>query len=104
MYSNNIIITIVYCISITIHITVAGCKPISVCWLHGKEEIPDNSKIYSMEREGAVHRLIISEVFPEDGGVYLVEAFNEYGEAATSCVLTVQGEGSRDIMCTHCTR
>ena len=69
---------------------LAGRKPLEVCWLHGKEEIKADSKIYQMERDGTVHRLVIAEVYPEDGGVYLCEAYNEYGDAESSCFLTVE--------------
>ena len=61
--------------------------------MHGKEEIKADSKIYETVREGNSHRLLIAEVFPEDGGLYVCEAYNEYGDTDTSCLLTVQGKG-----------
>ena len=42
--------------------------------------------------EGRVHKLIIPDVLPEDEGVWLCEAYNNYGDVDTSCKLTVRGK------------
>jgi len=40
-------------------------------------------------RDGSLHSLTIADAFPEDSGVYVCQAVNQYGSAETACTLTV---------------
>lgn len=60
-------------------------------WLHNEKEIkPSND--FQYETDGDKYKLIITEIFPEDSGTYTCEAFNDAGEAFSSCTLIVIGE------------
>ena len=65
-----------------------------VCWLRGKVEITKESQIYRVSSEGRVHRLVIPEVYHEDAGIFICEAYNDFGDEDTTCRLVVHGEAS----------
>ena len=65
--------------------------PIEVIWLHNDQEIKKTSTVYQMVSDGNVHRLVIPEVFPEDGGSYVCEVYNDIGDEDCQCTLTVEG-------------
>ena len=44
-----------------------------------------------MVSSGHTHTLIIPEVFPEDEGEYVCEAYNDFGDTDTFCRLVVKG-------------
>ena len=44
-----------------------------------------------MLADGHTHTLIIPEVFPEDQGEYVCEAYNDFGDTDTFCRLVVKG-------------
>ena len=37
-------------------------------------------------------RLVLPEVYPEDGGLYICEAYNEVGDEDSACTLSVMGK------------
>lgn len=81
-------------------ITIVCCtgeSSFDVVWLHNEKEIK-NSKDFQYQTEGSDYKLVITEIFPEDGGIYTCEAFNDAGEAFSSCTLVVLGELSIDIL------
>ena len=47
--------------------------------------------------EGEVHKLIIPEVFPEDSGLFMCRAFNDFGIA--ECTAELYIEGISDYTC-----
>lgn len=49
------------------------------------------SKDFTYKNEGDDYILEIAEIFPEDSGIYTCEAFNDGGEAFSSCTLNVNG-------------
>lgn len=68
----------------------SGESSFDVVWLHNEKEIK-NSKDFQYQTEGSDYKLVIQEIFPEDGGIYTCEAFNDAGEAFSSCTLVVLG-------------
>jgi hypothetical protein len=65
-----------------------------VIWLHNDKEIkPSKDFEYVTGADGA-RGLNIAEIFPEDAGVYTCEAFNDCGEAFSTCTLVVAGDFS----------
>lgn len=59
-------------------------------WIHNEKEIVE-TQFLKIEEDGGRHRLIIAEIYPEDSGAYVCEAFNVIGECATSCSVHVHG-------------
>merc|ERR1719369_851141 len=68
---------------------ITGAKKFDVVWLHNDKEIKP-SKDFQYETVGDVYKLSISEIFPEDSGTYTCEAFNDAGEAFSTCTLFVK--------------
>lgn len=67
---------------------IIGAKKFDVVWLHNNKEIKP-SKDFEYTNEANIYKLKITEIFPEDSGVYTCEAFNDVGESYSSCTLTV---------------
>ncbi|KAM6222738.1 myosin light chain kinase, smooth muscle isoform 2-T2 [Rhynchocyon petersi] len=74
---------------VTMTVQVSGKPPPEVIWLHNGKEIQE-SEDFHFEQQGSRHSLCIQEVFPEDTGTYICEAWNSAGEVRTQAVLTVQ--------------
>ena len=75
-----------------------GDAPIDVCWLHDKQEIDAaDASVYQVLSNGNIHKLVIADVLPEDAGSWSCEAYNHFGDASTSCVLTVKGTPARRV-------
>lgn len=53
------------------------------------------SNDFQLKTEGDDYKLIITEIFPEDAGIYTCEAFNESGESFSSCTVVVNGKQSK---------
>ncbi|XP_023233613.1 myosin light chain kinase, smooth muscle-like [Centruroides sculpturatus] len=74
--------------SVTLQCTITCPNTFDVVWLHNDREIkPSND--FQYKTEGDAYKLIIGEIFPEDGGIYTCEAFNDVGDAFSSCTLIV---------------
>jgi len=74
-----------------------SCKIVCPCsfdvvWIHNGKEIKP-SKDFQYHHIENRYSLKIPELFPEDSGVYTVEAFNDYGETFTTCSLYVACPG-----------
>ncbi|KAK1788716.1 hypothetical protein P4O66_002432 [Electrophorus voltai] len=74
---------------VTMTVEVTGHPAPEVLWLHNGKEIQE-SEDFHFQREGSLCSLFIQEVFPEDTGTYMCEAWNVAGEAHTRASLTVQ--------------
>lgn len=74
----------------------SGAEKFDVVWLHNDKEIKP-SKDFQYEGEGSDRTLVIAEVFPEDAGTYTCEAFNDAGEAFSSCSLVVIGKSQTKL-------
>ena len=67
-----------------------------VVWIHNGKEIRP-SPDFQYHHSESQYSLKIPELFPEDSGIYTCEAFNDYGEAFTSCSLFVTCSGIKAI-------
>ena len=74
---------------VTLQCTLTGDSPFDVVWLHNEKEIKP-SKDFQYTTKGNNYLLEIQEVFPEDGGTYTCEAFNDAGECFTTCSMYVE--------------
>ncbi|KAH9366474.1 hypothetical protein HPB48_022308 [Haemaphysalis longicornis] len=74
--------------AVTLQCTIRGSSKFDVVWLHNEKEIK-SSKDFQYVTEGEVYKLVIAEIFPEDSGTYTCEAFNDVGEAFSTCTLDV---------------
>jgi hypothetical protein len=79
-----------------VYLNCIGAEKFDVVWLHNDKEIKP-SKDFQHEASGDNRILKISEIFPEDSGTYTCEAFNDAGEAFSSCTLAVTGKLHFDI-------
>lgn len=70
-----------------------GANKFDVVWLHNHKEIKP-SKDFEYANMANVYTLKIAEIFPEDSGTYTCEAFNDIGEAFSSCSIVVLGKYS----------
>ncbi|RWS15514.1 twitchin-like protein, partial [Dinothrombium tinctorium] len=77
---------------VTLRCTIKGKQTptkFDIVWLHNDKEIkPSND--FKYKNEGDDYLLVIAEVYPEDAGIYTCEAFNDFGEAFSSCSLIVK--------------
>merc|ERR1711976_685088 len=74
---------------------VCPSSSFDVVWIHkGKEIRP--SQDFQYHHSESTYSLKIPELFPEDSGIYTCEAFNDFGEAFTSCSLYVNIPGVPD--------
>lgn len=60
-------------------------------WYKGDQPIKP-SKYFQMGKEGDTYTLRITEVFPEDEGIYKCVASNQAGQVTLSAHLTVLGQ------------
>ncbi|UYV65935.1 unc-22 [Cordylochernes scorpioides] len=76
---------------VTLECIIKGPSKFDVVWLHNDKEIK-SSKDFQYRNEGERYQLNIAEIYPEDAGIYTCEAFNDVGEAFSSCNLVVNGK------------
>ncbi|KAM6978468.1 myosin light chain kinase, smooth muscle [Tautogolabrus adspersus] len=74
---------------VTMMVELTGHPPPDVVWLHDGQEVTETED-FQLLREESRCTLLIQEVFPEDNGSYSCQAWNQYGEDATHCQLTVE--------------
>lgn len=74
----------------TLRCTIKCDSNFDVIWLHNDKEIK-KSDDFNYHNQGEDYILDIAEVFPEDAGIYTCEAFNDAGEAFSSCTILVKG-------------
>lgn len=90
----TVIIEYYYCrlhVRILYIIVGTGANKFDVVWLHNHKEIKP-SKDFEYANVANVYTLKIAEIFPEDSGTYTCEAFNDAGEAFSSCSIFVLGK------------
>lgn len=74
--------------AVTLSCKIGGATNFDVVWLHNNKEIKP-SKDFEYLSENNKYTLKIAEIFPEDGGNYTCEAFNDAGETFSSCTVVV---------------
>ena len=77
---------------------VFGKEPLDVIWLRNGKEIPENPD-FLKEKKDNFYRLIVSEIFPEDSGVFSVELFSESANKAilSSCSVVVKASDEPEL-------
>lgn len=78
--------------AVTLACRIIGAQHFDVVWLHNNKEIKP-SKDFQYTNEANIYRLQIAEIFPEDGGTYTCEAFNDAGESFSTCTINVTVPG-----------
>lgn len=78
--------------AVTLACRIIGAEHFDVVWLHNNKEIKP-SKDFQYTNEANIYRLQIAEIFPEDGGTYTCEAFNDAGESFSTCTISVSVPG-----------
>ncbi|XP_018789320.1 PREDICTED: twitchin isoform X17 [Bactrocera latifrons] len=73
---------------VTLACRIIGAEHFDVVWLHNNKEIKP-SKDFQYTNEANIYKLQIAEIFPEDGGTYTCEAFNDVGESFSTCTINV---------------
>lgn len=62
-----------------------------VVWVRNDQEIKSSDDFKYEEDDEGEFSLVIRDIFPEDAGIYICEAYNEHGDAHTYCRLAVHG-------------
>jgi len=62
-----------------------------VIWLHNKKEVLPNDPVFKLASHSDIHSLSINQCFPEDGGIFVCEVYNDVGDCETCCRLRVRG-------------
>lgn len=63
-----------------------------VAWSHDGVPINEGKEVTIYQDSDGLCKLAISEVFPENGGLYSCTATNPVGEAVAAATLNVEGE------------
>ena len=77
----------------------AGSLPMKVVWVRNNKILPNSKDFHYQENSNGVHSLVVRDIFPEDAGVYICEAYNAHGEAHCYCRLSVHGEFIEHFVC-----
>ncbi|CAF0846330.1 unnamed protein product [Brachionus calyciflorus] len=77
---------------------VFGKEPLEFVWLRNGKEIPENPD-FLKEKKDNLHRLIVSEIFPEDSGVFSLELFSELAQKSilSSCSVVVKAADEPEL-------
>lgn len=71
---------------------VVGSPVLNVQWLHNSKPVQQNPDfLVEFNPQTGVTSLEITDVFPQDTGMYECVASNEFGRASVSTHLTVEG-------------
>ena len=81
---------------------VKGTEPIEITWYKDKKVLKQ-TKSFKMSFTKGMATLKLADSFPEDSGVYTVEAVNDFGEDACSATVTIKGWSVVDCQDNHLT-
>ncbi|KAH9524016.1 hypothetical protein Btru_047901 [Bulinus truncatus] len=73
-----------------LEVEVKGSQPIEVFWFHNNVEITYNSSHFLLASHGSVHTLTVPCVTSDSSGEYVCEAYNDWGDTDTFCLVEVQ--------------
>ncbi|ROT81261.1 putative myosin light chain kinase [Penaeus vannamei] len=74
---------------VRLSVKLAGSQPIRVLWVRNDQEIKNSEDFTYLEEEEGEYALVIRDIFPEDAGIYICEAYNAHGDTHTHCRLAV---------------
>jgi hypothetical protein len=77
---------------VTLQCVVAASPTPAILWRKDGRMI-GNTRDFQQTFENNVAKMIIGEIYPQDGGCYECVASNAQGEAVIGCQLTVAGKG-----------
>ena len=77
---------------------VSGKEPLELVWLRNGKEIPENPD-FTRENKGFFYTLTVTEIFPEDSGVFSAELFNNTTSQTliSSCSVVVKGRDELEL-------
>lgn len=83
---------------LTLECACTGSDDIEVNWLRNNKEIPENPD-FRRERDGNTFRLIVTEVFPEDSGVFsaLMKTQSTPTPRLSSCSVIIQARDEEPL-------
>ncbi|XP_064619618.1 titin-like isoform X3 [Lineus longissimus] len=76
---------------VTLECSVEECENLTIKW-YKDDVIIKNDADFKQTFKGNKAKLVISEIFPEDGGIYSCVITNENGEARSACSLAISKE------------
>ncbi|CAF1572028.1 unnamed protein product, partial [Adineta ricciae] len=76
----------------------SGNEEVEVTWLRNSKEIPENPD-FRRERDGNVHKLVVTEVFPEDSGVFsaLMKSQSTPTPRISACSVIIQARDEEPL-------
>lgn len=74
---------------VTLSVKLSGSLPMKVVWVRNDKVLPDSQDFRYQDDGSGTHSLVMRDVFPEDAGIYICEAYNAHGEAHCYCRLRV---------------
>lgn len=72
-------------------LSTLGTPPIEVLWTHNNCKVTLDTPGYNLHVTDGTHFLIIQQAKSAHSGEYLCEAYNEYGDTDSFCILNVKG-------------
>jgi len=83
---------------LTLECACLGSDDIEVTWLRNNKEIPENPD-FRRERDGNTFRLVVTEVFPEDSGVFsaLMKSQSTPTPRLSSCSIIIQARDEEPL-------
>lgn len=62
-----------------------------VLWIRNDQELKNSEDFTYLEEGEGEYSLVIRDIFPEDAGIYICEAYNAHGDAHSYCRIAVHG-------------
>jgi len=83
---------------LTLECVVEGANDAELTWLRNNKEIPENPD-FRREKDGNTYRLVVTEVFPEDSGIFsaLLKTPSEGSPRVSSCSVIIQARDEEPL-------